>query len=150
MAKFNCCFRYKIKCGKLRQGVLKTSRNNYLEAQVMVEGMERSVLVQGRLNLNRALHDDVVALEILPESEWSAPSTVVIDQEKEEEEKQVEEKEDGTALAEEQALLASGKGEGEKQATGRIVGIIRRKWRQYCGIIKKNEGVQVSKINPHF
>ena len=53
----------------------------------MVEGLEKAVLIQGRLNLNRALHDDLVAVELFPEEEWSAPSTVVIDQEKEEEEK---------------------------------------------------------------
>lgn len=54
----------------------------------MVEGIEKSVLIQGRLNLNRALHDDTVAIEIFPEEQWSAPSTVVIDQEKQEEEKE--------------------------------------------------------------
>ncbi|XP_071531275.1 exosome complex exonuclease RRP44 [Panulirus ornatus] len=134
--------RLAIKGGKLNQGVLKTSRNNFLEANVMVEGLEKSVLIQGRLNLNRALHDDTVAIEIFPEEQWSAPSTVVIDQEKQEEEKRgSNEDEDGdeATLKEEQALLASGCGKGERQPTGCVVGIIRRKWRQYCGIIKKNE-----------
>nr|XP_045614320.1 exosome complex exonuclease RRP44-like [Procambarus clarkii] len=131
-----------LKSGKLSQGVLKTSRTNFLEANVMVEGLERTILIQGRLNLNRALHDDTVAIEIFPEDQWSAPSTVVIDQEKQEEEKGAcseDENGDEATLKEEQALLASGKGEGERQPTGCVVGIIRRKWRQYCGIIKKNE-----------
>lgn len=74
--------------GKLYHGVLKTSRNNYLEANVMVEGLEKSILIQGRQNLNRALHDDMVAIELLPEEDWSTPSTVVIDKEKQEEEKE--------------------------------------------------------------
>ena len=43
----------------------------------------------------------------------------------------------------ENALLASGVGSGETQVTGRIVTIIRRKWRQYCGIIKKNDFLDV-------
>ncbi|KAG7165259.1 Exosome complex exonuclease RRP44-like 1, partial [Homarus americanus] len=130
-----------LKSGKIRQGPLKTSRNNFLEANVMLDGYEKSVLIQGRLNLNRALHDDTVAIEIFPEEQWSAPSTVVIDQEKQEEEKggDCEDDADETTLKEEQDLLASGRGEGERQPTGCVVGIIRRKWRQYCGIIKKNE-----------
>ena len=72
--------------GKLRQGSLKTSRNNFLEANVLVEGMEKSVLIQGRLNINRALNDDTVAVELLPEDQWCRPANVIIDQEKQEEE----------------------------------------------------------------
>lgn len=130
-----------IKSGKLYQGVLKTSRNNFLEANVLVEGFEKPVLIQGRLNINRALHDDTVAVEVFPKEQWSAPSTVVIDQEKQEEETGNNEDEaaDEEALKKEQAVLAAGKGDGECQPTGCVVGIIRRKWRQYCGIIKKNE-----------
>lgn len=51
---------------------------------------------------------------------------------------------DEEAIKKEQDLLASGQGEGDLQPTGRVVGIIRRKWRQYCGIIKKNEITEVS------
>lgn len=72
--------------GKLRQGSLKTSRNNFLEANVLVEGMERAILIQGRLNINRALNDDTVAVELLPEDQWCRPTNVIIDQEKQEEE----------------------------------------------------------------
>lgn len=54
----------------------------------MVEGLEKSILIQGRQNLNRALHDDMVAIELLPEEDWSTPSTVVLDKEKQEEEKE--------------------------------------------------------------
>lgn len=36
----------------------------------------------------------------------------------------------------------------EKSPTGKIVGIIRRNWRQYCGILQFNniEGVRVYKL----
>ncbi|KAK7024218.1 exosome catalytic subunit dis3 [Halocaridina rubra] len=133
--------RSSIKAGKLHQGVLKTSRNNFLEANVLVEELEKPVLIQGRLNLNRALHDDVVAIQIFPKEQWSAPSAVVIDQEKQEEEtgNNEDENADEQMLKKEQALLVAGKGDGECQPTGCVVGIVRRKWRQYCGIIKKND-----------
>lgn len=133
--------RLSLKSGKLYQGVFKTSRNNFLEANVMIEGFDKPVLIQGRLNINRALHDDVVAVQIFPKEQWSAPSAVVIDQEKQEAETggNDDEKADEEALKKEQELLAAGKGDGECQPTGCVVGIIRRKWRQFCGIIRKNE-----------
>lgn len=37
------------------------------------------VFIQGRANLNRAVHDDIVAIEILPELEWTCPSSLVIE-----------------------------------------------------------------------
>jgi len=38
----------------------------------------------------------------------------------------------------------SRKGVVEKQPTAIVVGIIRRKWRQYCGIIRRSEFTMVS------
>ena len=57
---------------------------------------------------------------------------------------------DDEAIKKEDDLLASGQGEGELQPTGHVVGIIRRKWRQYCGIIKKNEITEVSEYSDNF
>lgn len=37
------------------------------------------MFIQGRLNLNRAVHEDVVAVRMLPESQWSHPSSMVVD-----------------------------------------------------------------------
>lgn len=39
------------------------------------------VSIAGRLNLNRAVHDDVVAIEMLPQSEWSCPSSLILEDE---------------------------------------------------------------------
>ena len=38
----------------------------------------RQVFVQGLQNLNRAVNDDNVVLEMLPEEEWSCPSSMVM------------------------------------------------------------------------
>ena len=35
------------------------------------------VFIQGLVNLNRAVHEDVVAVEILPKGQWTCPSSVV-------------------------------------------------------------------------
>ena len=32
------------------------------------------------MNLNRAVNDDVVAIEMLPESQWSCPSSLVLEE----------------------------------------------------------------------
>lgn len=88
-------------------------------------------MIQGREALNRAVDGDIVAIEILPESKWCAQSGVVLQDDDEdlgdvlEDEKQMEE------------LMARAQG-SEKQPTGIVVGIIRRKWRQYCGILLQN------------
>lgn len=36
------------------------------------------ILIQGRSELNRAVDGDVVAVELLPENMWSAPSEIVL------------------------------------------------------------------------
>ena len=40
--------------------------------------------MQGLVNLNRAIQDDIVAVEILPESQWAAPSSLVLEEKDEE------------------------------------------------------------------
>lgn len=73
---------------------------------------------------------DSVAIEIFPEEEWRRPSDIVL-----------EDKADdpGDLLEEEAVLLNSSKpmdkSDDEITPTGKVVGIIRRKWRQYCGIL---------------
>jgi len=37
------------------------------------------VLVQGHTGLNRAVDGDIVALELLPEAEWSGPSEIILE-----------------------------------------------------------------------
>lgn len=88
------------------------------------------ILIQGREALNRAVDGDVVAMSLLPENKWSAPSDLVIQDETEDIGDTVDEDEN-------QFLLASLK-TTEKQPTGIVVSIIRRKWRQYCGILIRN------------
>ncbi len=120
-----------LKSGRFLQGSFQGSRENYLEGYVNVPSMEQWVLVQGLEGLNRVVHEDVVAVELLPEAEWSCPSGIVRkDVEEEEEEKEGEE---------------GGEGENERKKpvvdksalkpTGRVVGVIRRNWRPYCGTL---------------
>lgn len=87
------------------------------------------ILVQGHVGLNRAVDGDVVALELLPENEWSVPSDLVLQDEGDED--------PGDVLDEENELIVKkSTNQVEGTPTGKIVGIIRRKWRQYCGILQ--------------
>lgn len=122
-----------IKNGKLYQGSFSASRENYLEGNINVECFEKFVLVQGPESLNRAVDGDIVALELLPEKEWKAPSEVVL------EDKGADPEDDSIEVDKEaEKLMKTSRSSKDIQRTGRIVGIIKRKWRQYCGIIKPN------------
>lgn len=108
--------------------------------------------------MNRAVHGDVVVVEVFDESEWKAPTDEVVDQEgasstitlllfsssddcflatlKNDNAEDSEEESDGDEfkLREETKALRSvhtKKGSAEKQPTGRVVGIIKRNWRAY-------------------
>lgn len=128
-----------IKSGKLKQGSFAASRENYLEGFCNVEGYELPVFLQGRVGLNRAVDGDIVAIEMLPEDEWSAPSEVILvadghDVEAGKDEDVMDDDDDDkvgqTKMAAKQAKTI------EKRPTAKVVGIIRRKWRQYCGILQ--------------
>ncbi|KAI5637391.1 RNB domain-containing protein [Phthorimaea operculella] len=123
-----------IRAGKLHQGTFHASRDNFLEATAAVPGFEKPILLQGHIGINRAVDGDVVAIEIFPEEEWRRPSDIVLE----------DKTDDPGDLLEEEALLlnapkADKKDDEEVTPTGKVVGIIRRKWRQYCGILQPSK-----------
>ena len=121
-----------LKSGKYLQGVFQGSRENYLEGFVNVHSLERWVLVQGLQNMNRAIHEDVVAVELFTEDKWSCPSGLVTkDVEEVVENEDVEEKMD----VDEPAVQTKPVDKSLLQPTGRVVGIIKRNWRPYCGTL---------------
>ncbi|KAG0293599.1 exosome catalytic subunit dis3 [Linnemannia gamsii] len=143
-----------IKSGKYLQGKLGISSHNYLEGSIYtkINGEEGTILIVGRSNLNRAVDGDIIAVELLPKSEWrTTPTGVVVDEEEEqaEEESLKAEQEaaaataakEDTIMAEPEAEKATAAVEAHKldtpQPCGKVVGIIRRNWRQYCGFIDR-------------
>ncbi|KAI4469637.1 ribonuclease [Holotrichia oblita] len=88
------------------------------------------VIIRGYSNLNRVIDGDVVAIEVFDKDQWVSPSELVL--------------EDDTINAlddnlERKELEISKQRTLKKniKPTGRIVGIIKRKWRQYCGILQE-------------
>uniref|UniRef100_A0A8D3D1Q2 Exosome complex exonuclease RRP44 n=1 Tax=Scophthalmus maximus TaxID=52904 RepID=A0A8D3D1Q2_SCOMX len=120
-----------IKCGSFLQGTFRASRDNYLEATVFVQGEgddSTEVLLQGLQNLNRAVHQDVVAVQLLPRSQWVAPSSVVLQDEGAAKDDDVEEEEEEKAVT-----------EAARKPTGKVVGIIKRNWRPFCGMLNVSQ-----------
>lgn len=130
-----------IRAGTLHQGIFNVSPYNYLEGSVHVAAFDKSLLILGRENSNRAVQGDVVVVEILPMSQWKAPSTKIIEEDTLNKNENAD-ADDGEAVVTEQERRAlqeevkrtQGKSiEGHPQPTARVVGVIRRNWRQYVG-----------------
>jgi exosome complex exonuclease DIS3/RRP44 len=87
--------------------------------------------------MNRAVHGDVVAVEVFDETQWKASANEVVDQDTtlrnddaEGTDSKVEGETDEVALRESRVVQEEARS-SDKQPTGRIVGIIKRNWRAY-------------------
>ncbi|XP_044867486.1 exosome complex exonuclease RRP44 [Mauremys mutica] len=124
-----------IKSGIYFQGTFRANRDNYLEATVWVHGdaeENKEIIIQGLKNLNRAVHEDLVAVELLAKDQWVAPSSVVLQDEgqNEDDDENEEEKEN---------TLKSSVNKNMLRPSGRVVGIIKRNWRPFCGMLSKSQ-----------
>ncbi|TRY61520.1 hypothetical protein TCAL_13903 [Tigriopus californicus] len=113
-----------VKNGQLLVGVFYLSRTNYTQASINVEGRDQPVLIQGLAHQNRALDGDRVAVELLPAPEWRAESEVVLEDDGQD---------PGDTITEDHAV--SGSTSRQVQPSGKVVGIVQRKRRQYCGVL---------------
>lgn len=89
--------------------------------------------MQGRKGLNRAVDGDIVAVEIFEKTKWVAPSEIILEDESAPESAIVDVLNKENELKELTAKKAK-----DIKPTGKIVGIIRRNWRQYCGILQQD------------
>ncbi|KAI6652031.1 Exosome complex exonuclease RRP44 isoform X1 [Oopsacas minuta] len=118
-----------IRDGNLLQGVYEANRNNYQEGYVSCKINEdyKEMLISGVVNINRAIHGDVVVVETFPEEEWRAPSGII---------KEDNTIGDGEEIDEDLKDVMSNI---KKTMTGKIVGILEQKRRQFCGVIQYSE-----------
>ncbi|KAJ8271965.1 hypothetical protein COCON_G00108240 [Conger conger] len=119
-----------IKSGRYVQGTLNVNKHRaQLEAFVRVEGstnkcteLNSDVLVCGGKLRNRAVHGDVVVVELLPKGDWRGRNTALTEGEAED------------RTGEEPQSLP--------MPTGRVVGILQRNWRDYVVTFPLWEEVQ--------
>ncbi|CAJ0928716.1 unnamed protein product, partial [Mesorhabditis belari] len=118
--------------GGIKKGSFQISRENYREGNVFIEGEGTQWFLQG-MHCNRAIHGDTVAVQLLPEEEWSIPEKALRLRDVEEynlnpdedEKENLPDTEEPKAKKRKQGALP----------TAKVVGIIRRNWRPYCGIL---------------
>ncbi|MCO5559324.1 hypothetical protein L7F22_012921 [Adiantum nelumboides] len=150
-----------LSTGKYSSGFFNANPYNYLEATVRVADMDRPVLLVGRQAMNRAVDGDIVAIEMLPESEWKVEADEVLDADevqKNEGEQGDDDDEAGEAsnladVIEEKLARRERKGANEgggvAQPTGRVVGIVKRNWRSALGKVESQEAEQESLLLEH-
>ncbi|XP_068123948.1 exosome complex exonuclease RRP44 [Hyperolius riggenbachi] len=122
-----------IKSGLYLQGTFRSSRDNFLEATVWVHGdavENKEIILQGLRSINRAMHEDIVAVQLLDKANWVAPSSVVLQDEGE--------SDDIESVEEKEKMLKSTEKVNAKPS-GKVVGIIKRNWRPYCGMLAKSQ-----------
>ncbi|KTW27004.1 hypothetical protein T552_02496 [Pneumocystis carinii B80] len=133
-----------IKTGKLYQGEFNVNPYNFLEANVSVSNFEKPVIILGKENINRAIQGDIVAIEIFKKEQWRTLTSKIIEQEtlSVNENAEVEESEEVITQKDQQEIISEYcvLKRGQKKAdnifpTGKVVGIIKRNWKNYVGQI---------------
>lgn len=143
-----------LKNGSIYQGIIQISEYNFLQGFVNVSSFPKPILIKGLQNLNRAFNSDIVAIELLPKEQWQQKSSYQVDSEHYDvninpDQDGADVDEDSSSNANQQQVVISDKqrrllaqeaitqSKNNKNCvpTGKIVGIIRRSWRQYVGQI---------------
>jgi exosome complex exonuclease DIS3/RRP44 len=135
-----------VKAGTMHQGTFNVSPYNYLEGSVFVPAFDKPLLIIGRENSNRAISGDIVVVEVLPKDQWKAPSSKILEEEvvnkndnaDADEGEAVITQQEKRALQEEVKKTHGKSAEGRPQPTARVVGVIKRNWRQYVGHVDKD------------
>lgn len=123
-----------IKSGRLVQGNFQASRYNPFEGHVFLE--DKQVFIHGRSNVNRACQDDVVAIEMLPESEWKSANSGAVEEEDDDNEESTSQKD--LKNQEVQEPKKKRKRVADVAPCAKVVGIIKRAWRPLCGALEKS------------
>jgi exosome complex exonuclease DIS3/RRP44 len=133
--------------GSLHQGALRTTRHSPWEGSIACDALGCDIRISGRDAMNRAMDGDVVAVALLPESEWRAPSALLPGAGADNEDAETVDVSLAPRVADEEGALrdaGSGKGarstnvEGrssessKKDATpsGVVVSVVKRAWRE--------------------
>ncbi|KAL5481237.1 hypothetical protein EMCRGX_G021367 [Ephydatia muelleri] len=99
--------------GEIIQGIIRVNKFRYKDEAFVSPvnhppGWEGDILIHGPTNRNRAIHDDLVAVRLLPKSEWRGRGSIL--------------PQDGDDGASESA---------DVMATGQVVAILERRPREY-------------------
>lgn len=92
---------------------------------------EYNVLIKGREDINRVIDGDVVVIEMYPQKQWKAESDLLI----------TNDNDDGETLTNQNETPTNG------VLSGRVVGVLKRNWRMYCGSLEiVEDGIAVNYV----
>lgn len=130
-----------LKSLRFFKGTIRCNRDHWLECHVLIHGsngVKIPVLLQGREHINRAIDGDLVVIQLLPADQWKKPSSAfatngIGEEDEEMEDRQLEQTgvAEPTMSLEQVALIQS-----DTKPAGRVVGIIERNWRKFCGSVE--------------
>ena len=135
-----------VKSGRYFQGTIRCNRDHWLDCYVSItaklENGEESriaVKIRGAENVNRAIDGDIVAIELLPKNEWGSTAIAtkkdLADDDDEAETPNIPE----PVLNQAEFELAETKQKVNTIPHGRVVGVIKRNWRKFCGSLEVKE-----------
>ncbi|XP_045397343.1 DIS3-like exonuclease 1 isoform X2 [Lemur catta] len=112
------------------KGILNVNKHRaQIEAFVRLQGasskdsgLVSDILIHGMKARNRSIHGDVVVVELLAKNKWRGRTTALCENDSDDK--------------------ASGDSPSEPMATGRVVGILQKNWRDYVVTFPSKEEVQ--------
>lgn len=120
--------------GTIKRGTFNVSRENYREATVIIDEHLNSWFITGN-HCNRSVNGDVVAVQLLPESQWSCPEKKIRLRDVEEYVKTADDMGNEADENDDENEPKAKRSKKNTVPTAKVVGIIKRNWRQYCGML---------------
>lgn len=88
-------------------------------------------MIKGREDINRVIDGDLVIIEMYPQKQWKAESDLLI----------MNDNDDGETPANQNETSTNG------VLSGRVVGVLKRNWRMYCGSLEiVEDGIAVNYV----
>ncbi|KAH7036520.1 DIS3-like exonuclease 1 [Linnemannia elongata] len=115
-----------VKSERFFQGVMRVRANHRDQAFIRGDANIGEIVVVGSEHRNRAVHGDVVVVELLNKSSWVAPSTHISYN-----------PEEVHAAAEDEEESSGRVRTREVKPTGRVVGIMSRNWQPYVATLQE-------------
>lgn len=137
-----------LKQSVLHQGVFHVSQYNYLEGTVKVPAFDKPLLILGRDSSNRSVSGDVVVVEVLPQDQWKQPSSKILDEDAMNVNEGADDEDTSQAIVTEgerkalqdEVKRAHQAGTDRAQPTAKVIGVVKRGWRQYVGTVDATPG----------
>ncbi|KAG0269219.1 DIS3 mitotic control [Actinomortierella ambigua] len=129
-----------VKSERFFQGVLKVRPNHRDQAFIRGDSRIGEIVIVGREHRNRAVHGDIVVVELLNKSHWVVPSTHISYDPDETHAVAAEEEEEQQLVASttlSSTSSSSSPSTRQVKPTGRVVGIVTRNWRSYVATLQE-------------